>query len=100
MNSVYAYIDENGYLTTTDANGYQFCTVTATFEGKSDSHSLVITDNTIHEVDIQRSAVKAGRTIGFDRLYFLGLFNVTEELLDAADNVTVQIYSASDIYVF
>ena len=99
IDSNYAAINENGQVTATDVNNYQQCTVTATLAGKSNSRTLVITDSTIHNITIKKCSVKAGKIQGFDSISCSGDFNTTAELIAAADNVTVRIYSAIDDYL-
>jgi subtilisin family serine protease len=99
IDSNYAVINENGEVTATDVNNYQQCTVTATLNGKSNSRTLVITDSTIHNITIKKCSVKAGKIQGLDSISCSGDFNTTAELIAAADNVTVRIYSASDDYL-
>jgi hypothetical protein len=47
---------------------------------------------------IQKCAVKAGKIQGFDSISCSGTFGATNTMLDAADNITVQIYSGVDDY--
>ena len=97
--SGYATVDDSGLVTAADVNSYQQCTVTATFNGKSDSHTLVITDSATHTVTISKCVVKAGKNSGLDSISCSGDFNVTAEMIAAAGNVTVKIYSAADDYL-
>ena len=99
IDSNYAAINENGQITTADVNSYQQCTVTATLDGKSNSRTLVITDSAIHNITIKKCKVKAGKIQGFDSISFSGDFNTTADIIAAADNVTVRIYSAADDYL-
>lgn len=98
MDSNYATIDANGLITAANVNGYQQCTVTATFNGKSNSRKLAITDGTIHNFTIKKCSVTAGKIRGFDSISCSGDFNVTADTIAAADNITVWIYSQIDDY--
>ena len=63
-------------------------------------HGLLISPYIISfDSTIQKCTVKAGKTIGFDSILCSGAFGATAETLDAADNVTVQIYSGVDEYL-
>ncbi|MGD0551150.1 MAG: S8 family serine peptidase [Sedimentisphaerales bacterium] len=99
VDSNYATIDANGLITAADVNGYQQCTVTATFNGKSNSRKLVITDSTIHNFTIKKCGIKAGKIRGLDSISCSGDFNATAELIAAAGNITVRIYSQADDYL-
>jgi subtilisin family serine protease len=99
IDSNYATINENGQVTAADVNNYQQCTVTAALDGKSNSRTLVITDSTIHNITIKKCTVKAGKIQGLDSITCSGDFNTAAELITAAGNVTVRIYSAADDYL-
>ena len=47
---------------------------------------------------IQKCTVNAGKIQGFDSISCSGAFGVNAAMLDAADNITVQIYSGIDDY--
>jgi fibronectin type 3 domain-containing protein/5-hydroxyisourate hydrolase-like protein (transthyretin family) len=48
VNSDFASIDNDGYLTTSEINSDQSCTITASFNGKIDMHELTIIDTDVH----------------------------------------------------
>ncbi len=100
-NSDYAEIDETGLLTAAGMgiSTHAQCSVTATIDGKSDSHSLVITPGAMQVVTVQKCRIKAGRNTGYDAIKCSGTFGLTAEDLAGADSVTVQIYSGADNYL-
>lgn len=92
-------INDNGILMAGAVPDYRQCTVQAQFSGKSASHKLVVYNNSAHIIPIQKAAVKAGAKAGMDSITLAGGFDATPEIFAAADNVTVQIYSATDNYL-
>ncbi len=98
-NSGYASINGSGQLTAGDVDDYQQCIVTATYNGMSDTHSVVITDTAAHIISIQKCRVKASKTTGADAIICSGSFEATIEQFENADNVNIQIYSATDDYL-
>jgi hypothetical protein len=94
-----ATINANGLITAADVNGYQQCVVTATFNGKSNSRKLIITDSTIHNFTIKKCSVRAGKIRGLDSISCSGDFNAAADIIAAAENITVRIYSQADDYL-
>jgi arabinogalactan endo-1,4-beta-galactosidase len=50
-------------------------------------------------INIQTCTAKAGKTAGLDSIVFSGTLGATAGMLDDANNVTIQIYSAADDYL-
>jgi subtilisin family serine protease len=96
--SNFAVVDANGLLTTDDVDIYQQCTVTATFNGKSASHSLIINDGNTYMITIKKASVQAGAQ-GLSSINCSGSFGATAGQIAATDTVTVQIHSADDDYL-
>jgi len=92
----YAAVNENGLVSVFDINSYQQCTVTAELNHKSSSRTFVITDATIYNIAINKCKVKAGKIQGLDSITFAGDFNLTPEIIAAANDVNIRIYSGAD----
>ena len=99
VDSNIAAVNQSGLVTSTDVSAYQQCTISAAYNGKSASHKLIITDNSIHTLTLQKCTVKAGKPTALDSIKCSGVCDVTAEQLDAAENVIVKIYSGADNYL-
>jgi len=97
--SNYAAVDNAGLVISDDVNAYQNCTLTAAYNGKTNSRTLIITDSDIQNISVQKCTVRAGKTGGMDSIDLSGSFGAVAEMLDNADAVTVKIYSAGDDYL-
>jgi subtilisin family serine protease len=97
--SNYAAIDNTGLMTSDEVNSSQHCTVTAAYDGKTDSHTLIIADSEIQNITIQKCTVRTGRAEGLDSIDCSGSFGAVAEMFDNTDSITVKIYSAGDDYL-
>ncbi len=93
--SGYASISSTGYLTTSSAPSDQICKITATFQGKSDTHNVTI--KAPSPITVQKCKVKAGKTAGKDSISFAGVMkNITAEDLNGAREIYIAIVSDVD----